>query len=215
MTKTRLRHGWMAFVCVATLSIGAAREAGAAPIVFDTFGPGDAFAISGPYGVDGPGFQAFHFVAAATGALERITVALGRTGAAQTTTLFDLHTGPSTDALGELLESFVVANTVTPDDTPPFTGAAVTMLSVVMPTLTAGEGYWLSFGEPGAANGERSAWFGNSVGAVGPRLTSLLPSMNAALPAFRVEATSVPEPTTALLLLSGLIAVARARRALQ
>ena len=120
------------------LGLGAPRMATAGTIAFTTFGAGDTFAPLTPYGIHGAGFQAFYLVAVATGSLEQITVALGRTGAAQATTLFDLYTGPSTLALGALLETFAVPNTVTPDSTIPLTGATVTFLSILAPALTAG-----------------------------------------------------------------------------
>jgi len=209
-------HRALVLSLVLTFTLFGGTAAVAAPILFDNFGAGDTFLPLGPYGVDGvgSGFQAFRFVATASGALEEITVALGRTGAAQATTLFDLYDGASTVAFGVLLESFAVPNSVPPDSTVPFTGAPVTFLSVAMPTLAAGSGYWLSIREGEAANGASSLWFANSTGSSGFRLTSSIPSAVAVLPAFRLEAQSaaVPEPSSLALLGIGLFAATWRRR---
>jgi len=153
MTRLRFVRTWAAWGVLALAAVALPRAAAAATIAFDTFGPGDTFSTS-VYGVDGAaGFQAFHFVPTATGTLEQITVALGRTGASQATTIFELYTAPTNLALGALLETFVVANTAPPDNLQPFTLSLVTFQSAVMPQLTAGQGYWLSFMEAEAADG--------------------------------------------------------------
>lgn len=214
MTRLRFVRAWAAWGVLALAAVALPRAAAAATIAFDTFGPGDTFSTS-VYGVDGAaGFQAFHFVPTASGALEQVTVALGRTGASQATTIFELYTAPTNLALGALLETFVVANTAPPDNLQPFTLSLVTFQSAVMPQLTAGQGYWLSFMEAEAADGASSLWAANSIGATDQRLTSLLPSQPSSLPAFRVEVTSVPEPATMVLLLGATLVVLRARRVL-
>lgn len=214
MTRLRYVRAWAAWGVLALAAVALPRAAAAATIAFDTFGPGDTFSTS-VYGVDGAaGFQAFHFVPTASGALEQVTVALGRTGASQATTIFELYTAPTNLALGVLLETFVVANTAPPDNLQPFTLSLVTFQSAVMPQLTAGQGYWLSFMEAEAADGASSLWAANSIGATDQRLTSLLPSQPSSLPAFRVEVTSVPEPATMVLLLGATLVVLRARRVL-
>jgi len=150
--------------------------------VFDTFGPGDSYDTEHKYGTDGNiGFQAFQFVPSASGFLETITVALGRSGTVPTETQFDLYAGTST-TLGTLLESIIVSNT-----TP---GSVVSFSSLVKPKLDAGQYYWLSYTEPSAPDGIRSLWF-FSLGYWGTRVTSCLPAHEAALPAFRIEVNQV------------------------
>lgn len=184
-------------------------------VIFDSFGPGDTFSAAGPYGDDGSGlFQAFRFFATGSGTLSQITVALGRTTAAQNTTVFNLYNGASAVALGALIESFTITNSVTPDSSSPFTGAVVTFNSVLLPTLTSGDAYWLSFTEPEAPNGSSSLWFMNSIGINITRLTGALPAHTNSAPAFRVNAdAAVPEPATGMLVVTGAILVAlRSRR---
>ena len=198
-----LKLGLMAMICLAVGLASSSSPAAASPILYDNFGAGDTFNANFAYGNDGNvGFQAFRFLATASGALDQITVALGRTGAGQASTAFKLYEGSSATALGSLIESFLVSNSAAPDSTQPFTGAVVTFGSTLKPTLTAGQGYWLSFTEPEAANGAESLWM-FSTSATGTRLTNLLPAATATLPAFRLEATAVPEPTSLLLLGTG------------
>ena len=171
------------------------------PILFTTFGPGNSYDTGHHYGVEGTIFQAFQFVPVTSGALGSITVALARTGTGFTTE-FDLYTGTAT-ALGSLLETFIVPNTTS--------GSIVTFNSIIMPTLTTGQIYWLSFSEPPSApDGSGSAWFFNDQGIFGTRLTSLLPAHSATLPAFSVQA-AVPEPTSVLLFATGLAAIGLTR----
>lgn len=213
MIRTRLRATPLLVFCVVIALGVSARPAVAGPILFDTFGPGDAFGTAA-YGVDGnAGFQAFRFIPTATGVLEQITVALGRTSDVQTTTTFNLYEDAGGVNLGALIESFTVPNTATPAAFPvPLIGAVVTFASGAAPTLTGGVAYWLSFTEPDVRNGASSAWFFNTIGKNGTRLTGALPADAGLLPAFRVEARAIPEPAASALLLVGAVAVLRARR---
>ena len=153
-------HKIAATVCLACGMGTLAPIAIAAQILYDDFGAGDSFSLLNTYGADGlsgPGeFQAFRFVPTSSGVLGTIVVALGRTAASRTSTVFRLYSGPSTVALGTLLETFVVPNLVAPDNSFPFTGAPVTFSSSLMPTLTAGQGYWLSFADGAAPDGASS-----------------------------------------------------------
>ncbi len=204
MIRTRLRATLRVVFCL-VIGLGvSASPAVAGPILFDTFGPGDTFG-AGAYGVDGNAeFQAFRFIPTATGVLEQITVALGRTSDVQTTTTFNLYEDAGGVNLGALIESFAVPNTATPAAFPdPLIGAVVTFASGAAPTLTGGVAYWLSFTEADVMNGARSGWFFNTIGVNGTRLTNALPANAGLLPAFRVEARAIPEPATSALVLVG------------
>jgi hypothetical protein len=188
------RRSRTCLACTAALGFMAVSSpAPAQPTLFSTFGSGDGFAEFGPYGVNGnTEWQAFRFVATGSGLLGQITVAIGRTSAAQTATQFDLHDGTSPTSLGALLETFVVPNTVPPDPVTPFLGEVVTFASAARPTVTAGQAYWLRFTEPDAPNGASSLWFKNPLGVNGPRLTAVLPVHPGVLPAFRLQAVASP-----------------------
>jgi hypothetical protein len=173
-----------------------------ADTIFNTFGLGDSYDPNFRYGVNGQlDFQAFLFVPTSSGTLTSITVALGRTGM-DPITRFQLYAGTPT-TLGALLETFDVPNMVTPGLTP---GAVVSFPSVLNPVLTTGQNYWLSYTEPAPANESSALWFFNNRGIFGTRLIAQLPfSHPAALPALRVDAAPVPEPSTFVLLGTSLI----------
>jgi len=118
--RSELHRAFVTVCLIGTALVMSPGAVDAAVTAFDTFGPGDSYA-PGPYGVDGnAAFQAFRFVPTESGALDAITVAIGRTGTATTATRFDLYDGTDS-ALGSLLESFVVPNLAAPG----FTGAVV------------------------------------------------------------------------------------------
>lgn len=186
--------------------------ANASVITFDTFGAGNSFHPGFVYSADGnTAFQAFQFTAGSSGALAGITVAIGRTGAGTTNTQFDLFADNS-NALGGLLESSLVPNTVPVDSTPPFTAGIISLSSVVQPILTAGQSYWLSITEPNAADGSVSLWFNNDQGITGRRITPVQSRVGSALPAFRVEVTQILEPGTLALFCFGLVGLGIVRR---
>lgn len=179
-------------------------------IAFDTFGPGDSFSSS-TFGVDGNAqFQAFQFVAEASGSLSEISVALGRRSELTTATTFQLYTDAG-DSLGVLLESIDIANNVAPSPSSPFSGEVVTFSSIVNSMLNFGDKYWLSYSEPNVFDGSSSLWFFNDQGISGLRDTSDLNVMQNLLPAFRVS-VSVPEPGTLGLIGIGLAAMGLTRR---
>jgi hypothetical protein len=180
-----------------------------ADTIFNTFGPGDSYNPNFRYGVNGDAeFQAFRFVPTSSGTLTSITVALGRTGT-DPITRFQLYAGtfpPTT--LGVLLETFDVPNMVTQG--PP--GAVVSFSSALNPVLTAGQNYWLSITEPGPPTPSFSLWFDNNRFIFGTRITETLLAHEAALPAFRVDAVPVQEPSSLLLLVAGSALVFRVRK---
>lgn len=185
--------------------------ANASVITFDSFGAGNSFDTDFLFGVDGSSaFQAFQFTAASSGTLAAITVAIGRTGSGTINTQFDLFADNS-NALGALLESSLVPNTVPVDSTDPFTAGLISFSSVVQPMLTAGQNYWLSITEPNAIDGSNSLWFNNDQGLLGPRITPVQSGI-ASMPAFRVEVTQVLEPGTLALFGFGLAGLGFARR---
>lgn len=207
MTKNQLKFS-LPLVILVSLGFAASPPVALGVPIVNTFGAGDSFDTGFRYGVDSNAeFQAFRFIALTGGVLDRITVALGRIGP-ETTTVYSLYDGSSSTSLGGLIESFAVPNTV-----PTSTGAVVSFVSTLKPTLVAGQGYWLSFSGSGPPDGTRtrSIWAFNSIGAQGPRLTHALPAESAALPAFRVEVaevTAVPEPATIWLAATGLLSLA-------
>jgi hypothetical protein len=154
MTKPVFHHltdatkGGLTAVMIIIVTFLAARPAFADSILFDTFGPSDSFDPNFRYGIGNLGFQAFQFVTSQTASLTSTTVALGRITADPTVTRFQLYEGTAT-TLGLLLETFDVPNTVPPGLS---AGAVVTFLSVLHPTLNAGQIYWLSATEADAAN---------------------------------------------------------------
>ena len=171
----------------------------AATVVFDTFGPADSYS-SLKYGIDGTVFQAFFFQPSASGGLSRITTVLGRTTTATTQTIFNLYAGTAS-SIGALLKSFTVPNSASVGS-----GAIVTMNSVLMPSLVAGQYYWLSFTEPNAADGSSSTWSFNNQGYFDITIKSAGSSVGY-LPAFRVEVDATPLPAALPLFATGLGAI--------
>lgn len=173
-----------------------------ADAIFNTFGPGDSSNPNFRYAVNGEAeFQAFRFVPTSSGTLTSITVALGRTGT-DPITRFQLYAGtfpPTT--LGGLIETFDVPNMVTPGSTP----GVIVFSSALNPALTAGQNYWLSITEPGPQTSSLSLWFFNDQGIFGTRITETQLAHVAALPAFRVDAVPVPEPSPGVPLVVALI----------
>lgn len=182
------RLAWILGACLAFALLPCAANANS--IAFDSFGPSDSYESGFRYSAG----QSFLFVAAESWPLASITVALGRSSEAVTSTTFYLFEA-SESGFGALLESLT-----TPNETEPLpgTGAVVEVESIEQPVLQAGASYWLAFND---SQGFGSLWFFNDQGFFGPRNQD--PFELATLPAFRVEV--IPEPGTGVLLLSGLL----------
>ena len=196
-----MKISWMTLAVLAASTVFHT-PARAASIIYTTFGPGSSYDNTLTYGVDGNGqFHAFLFHPTASGNLESITVALARDNELTTQTQFNLYSGSAT-TIGSLIESFLVPNLA------PEPGVLVTMNSTSHPTLIAGGNYWLSFTEPGTANGADSLWMFNSQGIHTTRITDQPVFPDGFAPAFQVTATTAPEPATELPVGIGLIASA-------
>ena len=181
--KLRLIHV-IAVICVLKFTL-ATTPAISQQVLFNSY-VSDTFPVT--YGVDGIGqFIAFLFSPTATGALNEVTVVIGRSSSVQSSTDFQLFTAPTPALLGTPLETFVVPNTVTPDSTPPFTSAPITFFSSVKPTLIAGRNYWLAFSEGEPANGVQSFWFSNFGVANGILMSNSIQSHEGVIPAFRLS----------------------------
>jgi hypothetical protein len=198
-------------IVTAALGLGLVCAASArADVVFNDFGPGDAYNTLGglPVGGSSGGFGQLDisgatFTAASTGTLSEIDVPFFNQSGPGIFNL-ELHADDGTGKVGALLESFENIGPATASQT------IFSIVSTLHPLLTAGDAYWLvaTPADPTTA----VFWNNNSIGATGTIYEDFNGSVNYApgeiLPTFRVIASaSVPEPSSLVLGVSGLAVV--------
>jgi hypothetical protein len=200
--------------CLAVL-LFLAPAAADATVVFDNFGPADAYDAQAGWTV---GFediwftQADAFSVTATGAyrLDRIELAMRLvSGANQLTVALHRSVG---GLPGPTLESFSFVGMMGPDDLPaPPLGAS----SVLRPVLQGGQQYWLVVSAPDPTTW--ASWHYNTIGHTGPHAMSTLGEpfsvSDLGTGAFRITAApDVPEPGSLFLAGSGLLLLLPLRR---
>jgi hypothetical protein len=184
-------------------------------IVFSDFGPGDTYnntiggySIGGASGAFGQvDIQGATFTAGLTGTLSEIDVPFNNQGWPGLFNL-GLYANDGTGKVGALLEWF---QNVGPATT---SSGIFSVSSSLHPLLTTGDAYWLiaTPADPSTA----VYWNENSIPTYGTMYTDINGSVayltGQLLPAFRViAATSVPEPSSLLLLSVGGLALVGAR----
>jgi hypothetical protein len=180
--------------------------AGAFAVVFDNFGPNDAYdteegwIISGSSSIVSSFTQGFQFFPTATGELAKIEVAIGLVGESSNEVLFELRkdTGANSPDLtpAGLLESFNFLNQMEDfgDLNPPLVG-----LSTLEPILSSSTPYWLIANTPNSDT--LSAWNLNFSGDTGSRYFNGNILFDDPRGAFRItvrDVAAVPEPITIL-----------------
>jgi hypothetical protein len=202
--KRRFVPLWVCGIVELTLLFAAPPPARADTIVYSDFGPGNSFNTTLGYPVGNVGGRNFavadEFTPSATGNLRSITLALGHlTGGTTVTVSVDADNGGTP---GTTLES------LTANVSAPFGSNTVTLDSLSEPLLQGGTAYWLVVSS-------NSGGFGfnlNDIGDIGPHGTSVnggpFSVSDDTHGAFSVSAssvTSVPEPSTLVLLGSGVV----------
>jgi PEP-CTERM motif len=206
-------------LCLGSLLIASCltQSLNAAPLVaFDSFNTGNTFNTSGGWGIagasTGPGYrgQAQSFVSAFSGNLATIDLAIGRNSGSGRNNFGIAQ--DSSGIPGALLESFqnVASAGNFGSAYPP-----LTLTSALRPSLQSGQTYWI-IAEPADAT-TFSAWNYNTKGFTGHTALERTPSdwqafTGSADGVFRVSVTPVPEPSTAALLVIGLLAATVACR---
>jgi hypothetical protein len=181
-------------ICVV---LGISDVAAGATILFNNFGPGDAYNTVNGYTIGDDDYGQIHtqgeqFIANGSGNffLTKITIAFGYhlgTNAAMLSLYSDAGNRP-----GALLESWTF------HDLPVFGAGEPPVDAFSNGTLlTGGTAYWLL---ASGANNESLAWNLNSIGEQGLHLGDGFISPGVVQGAFRVEASPVPEPAAYSLL---------------
>jgi len=181
-----------------------------AGIVFDDFAPGDKFnpvdgyVVSG--GSDGVLRVAAQFTAAASGELSSIRLALAYIAGTNDFTV-SLLTDDGDSPGATVLESISLT------DAPTYGGAysPETVTSLLHPSLVSGTRYWVEVAA--AAPSTMGTWNFNTTGANGLVFQTGNGVAPATLPAFAVDVTAVPEPSS--LTLCGVAMACAAGRALR
>jgi hypothetical protein len=201
----------MRIAMVAALGLLAVAASARADVAFSDFGPGDTFNTTTGLSIFGSGAfsgalgmatNEAEFTSAASGSLTSVEVAVGYDGGPNsfTVTLYADNAGSP----GTALESFSLTNA--PAFGTSFTPETFT--SVSLPTLTAGTSYWLGVAASDPNSSTDGAWNFNSMGALGTDVRPPnAPATSTTLPAFAVNVTAVPEPSSLAL---GLVGVAGA-----
>lgn len=195
---------FVAGCAVALLSLLGSTSA-SSTVLYNNFGPGDSFIDGLGYTIGFGTAQGVGFVAGDTGLVTSIDVGMGLffNGAPPQSVDFNLYSDSGSNNIGALLESFSV--TVSNDF-----GTVATSTGVLSGTtlLSAGQNYWLIASAPAVTN---VPWNINSVGDTGSRWVNGVVSADL-LATFRVNASSVPEPGTFILVGLGLAGLAASRR---
>ncbi|QEH35054.1 hypothetical protein OJF2_35990 [Aquisphaera giovannonii] len=188
---------------ITSLALTAAILAWAAParagIAFDDFGPGDAFdQVEGYVAAGGGSFGvltvAAQFTSAASGELSTIRLALAYLAGTNAFTV-SLRADDGGMPGSTVLESFSLADL--PAYGHPYAPESVT--SVLHPSLVAGSKYWLEVAA--ADTSTLGTWNFNTTDASGLVSQTGSGTLTGTLPAFAVNVTAVPEPSS--LALSG------------
>jgi hypothetical protein len=170
-----------------------------AGIIYNNVGGGFPGDSPGSYNFGGPnGFEGTTFISTGGGNLSTISLDLGGSVSPITGGLYTNSAGEP----GTLLESWTFAQPISPISPPPLT----TLTSAVHPLLSSGTQYWFVVSLPNTGQGE--GLFENDTAVAGGVWTGFaintLTQSFASGPAVAIQVTSTPEPTTMLLVLSGL-----------
>ncbi len=189
--------------------------------IFTNFGTNDSYDTGTRYTVDRGQWLGVQFTPSASGAASSILLPLGMfnggtyNGLPSDDLLISLR-APGSDPTGTVLESWPFA----PTDLA-FAPSIRTLNSVVHPILTSATAYWLRVESDAMWNAQTCClsytWSANSTGMFGVKYTddqglSWINSPVDATAAFEVNASAVPEPSSAMLLTGSLALVALSRR---
>jgi hypothetical protein len=204
----------LAFLIVAGLVSSAVPSAHAA-VIFDNFGPGDTYNTGVGWTISSSGSSPGHWdqgdAFTPLGSDYRLdTIELAMWLATGTNELDVWLMSDSSGKPGAVIESFYFNGVMQPAP-----GSVLLANSVLNPVLLAGTQYWLVASTPGPDTW--AAWNKNSTGDTGPHAQWVggpWGVANDTAGAFRISGT-VPEPSTLLLLGSGLAGLGFVRRRLK